>query len=108
MIKDSDIVLLRLKSNQKTERDCNSIRTISSNISSSSQLDKTCKNEILFLINSGFDKHKIIKVYLLLKLKNIYQKKIIYINIFFILQIITLIIVIFIEKKMNIFKKWYF
>ena len=71
MIKDSDIVLLRLKSNQKTERDCNSIRTISSNISSSSQLDKTCKNEILFLINSGFDKHKIIKVYLLLKPKNI-------------------------------------
>ncbi len=71
MIKDSDIVLLRLKSNQKTERDCDSIRTISSNISSSSQLDKTCKNEILFLINSGFDKHKIIKVYLLLKPKNI-------------------------------------
>ena len=71
MIKDSDIVLLRLKSNQKTERDCDSIRTISSNISSSSKLDKTCKNEILFLINSGFDKHKIIKVYLLLKPKNI-------------------------------------
>ena len=42
----------------------------------------------------------LIKVYLLLKLKNIYQKKIIYINIFFILQIITLIIEKFeVEKK---------
>ena len=71
MIKDSEIVLLQLKTNQRTESDNNSNQTISSNISSSSQLDKTCKNEILFLINSGFDKHKIIKVYLLLKPKNI-------------------------------------
>ena len=71
MIKDSEIVLLQLKTNQRTESDYEPYQTISSNISSTSQLDNNCKNEILFLVNSGFDKHTIIKAYLLLKPKNI-------------------------------------
>ena len=71
MIKDSEIVLLQLKTNQRTESYYEPNQTISSNISSTSQLDNNCKNEILFLVNSGFDKHTIIKAYLLLKPKNI-------------------------------------
>ena len=65
-------VLIINDNRRKDESEKNSNKSISSiNISENSQIDTDSKNEILFLLDSGYDKHKLIKVYLLLRPKNI-------------------------------------
>ena len=65
-------VLIINDNRRKDESEKNSNKSISSiNISENSQIDTDSKNEILFLLDLGYDKHKLIKVYLLLRPKNI-------------------------------------
>ena len=65
-------VLIINDNRRKDESEKNSNKSLSSiNISENSKIDTDSKNEILFLLDSGYDKHKLIKVYLLLRPKNI-------------------------------------
>ncbi len=61
--------VLIINDNKRKDDSNNSISSI--NISENSQINTDSKNEILFLLDSGYDKHKLIKVYLLLRPKNI-------------------------------------
>ena len=68
---NSEVLIINDK-RRKDESEKNSNKSLSSiNISENSKIDTDSKNEILFLLDSGYDKHKLIKVYLLLRPKNI-------------------------------------
>ena len=64
---NSEVIIIN--DNKRKDDSNKSISSI--NISENSQIDTDSKNEILFLLDSGYDKHQLIKVYLLLRPKNI-------------------------------------
>ena len=66
LILNDNNIITELENKSHSNKTKSSINFLTNNT-----IDSEFKNEILFLINSGYDRHKIMKVYLLLKPKNI-------------------------------------